>query len=203
MQKPQNVFTPVSEPMERLPSTPPTSNVQSASDIPDLKRSTDVLIAEKALAMFRNVMRQSSTQSPPAEPTIVSTDTKATVVTSSPPAASPPLTLSVTSQSSNARLKPSQSSLASPPPPIKPCFVKLMQILDESVTMKIPRPLRRAVASRLMKESKDAYISAGVNGWKEYAALAEKIGLVKLGIERGNNGWITLHPNWLGKVPKA
>lgn len=81
-------------------------------------------------------------------------------------------------------------------------FLNLLQILQKSINEQNLRPRRGNIAITLMDRFPDIYKQAGVTRWKEYAELAEKAGFVVLGGQRSDT-WITLHPDWHGRVPRA
>lgn len=106
---------------------------------------------------------------------------------------------SVATQSEPQHVQPKPES---PPSPIPSYFLVLLGILQESINKQVPRPLRGNISIKLRSQTKgrDVYKEAKVSGWKQYTALAERDGYIELGGVEGK-AWITLHPNWHGKVP--
>ena len=82
---------------------------------------------------------------------------------------------------------------------IPPEFLDLLQILQDCLNKQNPRPYRSQVADKLIARSRGVYKKAGVSTWSEFAAKAQNAGFVKLG-GQSRDPWITLHPNWHGKV---
>ncbi|KAJ7582917.1 NYN domain-containing protein [Mycena floridula] len=80
---------------------------------------------------------------------------------------------------------------------IPPEFLYLAQQLEARRLSGDPRPLRSKFAAELPMT---VYRRAGVEKFKDYAALAEKAGIIALG-GAGGYAWITLHTQWHGKVP--
>ncbi|KDQ33545.1 hypothetical protein PLEOSDRAFT_1099504 [Pleurotus ostreatus PC15] len=72
-------------------------------------------------------------------------------------------------------------------------FILLVEILHQFRTEGDPQPTRSRVADELMRRNKFIYHQAGVERFGEYAALAQRSGLVELGV-RGSEHWISLSP---------
>lgn len=90
--------------------------------------------------------------------------------------------------------------LSTPPPVITSgnvvvysYFILLVEILHQFRTEGDPQPTRSRVADELMRRNKFIYHQAGVERFGEYAALAQRSGLVELGV-RGSEHWISLSP---------
>ncbi|KAF9500388.1 hypothetical protein BDN71DRAFT_1585916 [Pleurotus eryngii] len=90
--------------------------------------------------------------------------------------------------------------LSTPPPVVTsgnvvvyPYFILLVEILHQFRTEGDPQPTRSKVADRLMRRNGFIYHQAGVERFGEYAALAQRSGLVELGV-RGSEHWISLSP---------
>lgn len=82
---------------------------------------------------------------------------------------------------------------------IPPEFLYIAQQLEARRLRGDERPLRSMFAGEL---SPNLYQHAGVEKFKQYAALAAQAGVVVLGGE-GGHAWISLHPQWFGKVPST
>ncbi|KAJ3553458.1 hypothetical protein NM688_g3604 [Phlebia brevispora] len=82
-------------------------------------------------------------------------------------------------------------ALASPPPPVPAAFMHMVEILDNAHREGLPRLLRSHVAVQLTQRNPTIYQEAGVTKFKDYAALAERLGLVELGGLQGT-AWIAL-----------
>ncbi|KAG5219743.1 NYN domain-containing protein [Salix suchowensis] len=76
---------------------------------------------------------------------------------------------------------------------VYPYFILLVEILHQFRTEGDPQPTRSKVADGLMRRNKFIYHQAGVERFGEYAALAQRSGLVELGV-RGSEHWISLSP---------
>lgn len=191
----QDHFCSASEPMNRLPDQAHVTEVMStAAPVPKPFLTTQ----ERIDLLMMAIDRSSTLSSPEARRTLLSTDGESRVGTPSSLAASPLSTFPTTSQFPNAPQPPSE--FASPSHQLERHFVKLMQILEDNLNRGVPLSLRSAVSSQLSQT--DVYASAGVNGWKEYAALAVKAGLIRLG-GRSDKAWVELHPDWIGRVPQV
>jgi hypothetical protein len=74
-------------------------------------------------------------------------------------------------------------------------FSLMITLLDYCRIAGNPRMLRGTLAIRLVQQNPQVYKQAGVQKFKEYAALAEKRGIVELGGSQGD-AWISLLPKW-------
>jgi hypothetical protein len=76
-------------------------------------------------------------------------------------------------------------------------FKPLIHLLLAARERGITHPLRSTVASDLVQSDSQVYQRAGVSNpkkkFRNYAAMAEKAGIIELG-----GDWIALHPNWFG-----
>lgn len=88
---------------------------------------------------------------------------------------------------------PTSSFAASVPP----YFVQMVDILETAHREGRPRLLRSHVAVQLVQRTPTIYQQAGVDKFKDYAAFAERLGLVELGGIQGT-AWIALGPSYLG-----
>lgn len=82
---------------------------------------------------------------------------------------------------------------------IPPEFLDMAQQLEMRRMNGDERPLRSKFAAEL---SPSLYKLAGVEKFKDYAALASQAGVVVLG-GTGGYAWISLHRQWHGNVPRA
>lgn len=80
---------------------------------------------------------------------------------------------------------------------VPPFFTHLVDILARAYRAGLLRLLRSAVAVELKQRNPSVYREAGVEKFKEYAALAESMGLVTLGGIHGT-AWIALGPSCFG-----
>ncbi|KAF4576811.1 hypothetical protein EYR36_000594 [Pleurotus pulmonarius] len=96
-----------------------------------------------------------------------------------------------------------RGSIHSPTPPpvitsgntvVYSYFILLVEILHQFRTEGDLQPTRSRVADELMRRNKLIYQQAGVERFGEYAALAQRSGLVELGA-RGSEHWISLSPS--------
>ncbi|KAJ7692498.1 hypothetical protein B0H16DRAFT_1653206, partial [Mycena metata] len=94
-----------------------------------------------------------------------------------------------------------RKSIPTPIPPIPrtpkvvpAIFKSLVASLEQQRAKGIPRPLRSVVSSDIMKD-KQLYQRAGVQRFSQFAELAEKAGIIKLGHTQ-TSIWISLHPDW-------
>ncbi|KAJ7597845.1 NYN domain-containing protein [Mycena floridula] len=113
-----------------------------------------------------------------------------------PVAATPLMSHNPPSASTSSAVPQSQSK------PVPPHFLPLVKALEESKVKGIIRPLRGTIAYALGKDQRALqalYKQAGVQQFKGYSSLAEKIGLVTMGGKDGKD-WISLNPNY-GKGP--
>ncbi|KAF8201502.1 hypothetical protein BJ912DRAFT_945543 [Pholiota molesta] len=92
-------------------------------------------------------------------------------------------------------LKPEYDNTSKPATPVVPLvFKSLVQTLKLQQSKGFPRP-SRAVIAYMMYKSGFVYKDAGVNNFSQYAALAEKQGIVELGGNEGD-GSISLTPEY-------
>lgn len=78
-------------------------------------------------------------------------------------------------------------------------FIPLLRALDKSRLQGFDAPLYNSIANIMLKSSPDAYETAGVNSWKEYATLAEKEGIIIVGGPK-SRPTISLAPEWQDNV---
>ena len=100
-------------------------------------------------------------------------------VNSTAPAASPPDAAPSTTPSTTLHV-------------VSPIFAVLVKTLQAQISDGNPRPLRSYIGQLI---SKLTYKNAGVERFAQYAALAEKQGIVQLG-GQGGKAWISLQPGW-------
>jgi len=74
-------------------------------------------------------------------------------------------------------------------------FAALVDILREAHRDGNMFPSRSCIATTLQKRDPMAYQRSGVTKFRQFTALAEKAGIVRLGQLNGGD-WISLHPNW-------
>ncbi|KAN0061745.1 hypothetical protein ACQY0O_005737 [Thecaphora frezii] len=60
-------------------------------------------------------------------------------------------------------------------------FQPLISLLEQLKKEGNPKPLRAAVAARLVSSDRGVYVRAGASRWAEYAAVAEAAGIIQLG----------------------
>jgi len=82
---------------------------------------------------------------------------------------------------------------------IPPHFLDLLQILEGFKAAGISHPLQTSVHLTLMQQNRKVFQQAGVKSWTEYAAVAERLGLITLGVSHGF-AWVSLDPFWGDKV---
>lgn len=72
-------------------------------------------------------------------------------------------------------------------------FEPLIKLLEQIKKEGNPKPLRSAVAARLVQQDRGIFVRAGAAKWAEYAAVAEAAGIVTLG-SNGQAGyeWVSL-----------
>ncbi|KAF9483799.1 hypothetical protein BDN70DRAFT_873423 [Pholiota conissans] len=80
-------------------------------------------------------------------------------------------------------------------PIVPPIFKTLIQTLKVQQSKGFPRALRSIVAHTIYR-SGFVYKDAGVSKFGQYAALAEKQGIVELGGDKEDEEWITLTPEY-------
>ena len=78
---------------------------------------------------------------------------------------------------------------------LPPEFTLLVNILKEEQRKGIVRASRSTISTTLVQKDKLLYKRAGVTRFGEYTALAERVGIVRLGGREGG-AWISLHPDW-------
>ncbi|KAJ7752060.1 DUF537-domain-containing protein [Mycena metata] len=74
-------------------------------------------------------------------------------------------------------------------------FQPLIDVLKKHKSNGVIRPLRSAVGYELVGLANSVYKQAGVKSFKEFTALAEKEGIIRMGGQDGK-AWISLHPDW-------
>ena len=119
-----------------------------------------------------------------------------TPLPTSAPSFRPPLvndtTLPTTAQSSVKTTNPVQYTT---PPSVPDKFKILVQCLKSHRSKGILRPLRTHIAEEIACNG-TTYRQAGVTKFREYAAMAEKEGIIALGSCQGT-AWITLLESWV------
>jgi len=83
----------------------------------------------------------------------------------------------------------------SEPRVVPPIFKLLVQRLEFHRSKGVLRPSRSVVALWLSTQDNTLYRRAGAERFGQYAALAEKLGIVELGGKEGG-AWIALRPHW-------
>lgn len=84
--------------------------------------------------------------------------------------------------------------------PVIPAHFRLLALHLEAYRLKgIRKPLRSAVAGEMVGVAKTLYLQAGVTSFKKYSEMASYQGFIILGGLSGT-AWISLHPNWHGRV---
>lgn len=83
---------------------------------------------------------------------------------------------------------------------VPPKFVPLARCLEKYRSNGNLKPLRGQVAVDLTTQTKGVYKLAGISSFKAYTTLALGEGIISLGGKEGD-AWISLHPDWHGKVP--
>jgi hypothetical protein len=81
-----------------------------------------------------------------------------------------------------------------PPPAVLEKFKTLVQCLKTLRSKGTLRPLRGVIALEI-GHSGTTYRQAGVLKFREYAAMAEKVGIIELGGSEGR-AWIALREPW-------
>lgn len=74
-------------------------------------------------------------------------------------------------------------------------FGPLIHLLLAAQESGVTRPSRSIIASILVQSDEQVYRRAGVQKFRDYTALAEEAGIIRLGGKEGD-AWIALHPNW-------
>ena len=84
-------------------------------------------------------------------------------------------------------------------------FKSLVTILERERVLGNTRVAFSQLGSMLRAEDPAAYKRAGAKQLRDFAALAEKEGVVILGASEGDSGnrWTALHPTYHGKAPEA
>lgn len=98
--------------------------------------------------------------------------------------------------------KPLNSPIPAPTPvqrQVPARFIPLLRALEKSRLQGFDTPLYNSIANIMLKSSPDAYETAGVNSWKEYATLAEKEGIIIVGGPK-SRPTISLAPVWQDNV---
>ena len=98
-----------------------------------------------------------------------------------------------------ANAAPSPQVIPTPPQVIPTIFVILVQTLQAHRAKGVTRPLRSAVAIEIAKGGA-TYKKAGVDKFSRYTALAEKQGIIEMGILQ-TGAWMSLKPAWYDAVP--
>ncbi|KAF7789554.1 hypothetical protein EIP86_000500 [Pleurotus ostreatoroseus] len=88
-------------------------------------------------------------------------------------------------------------TFAASPRAVPPVFAHMLEILEASRREGQPSLLRSHVALQLTRRNPAVYQEAGVTKFKDYAALAESMGLIELGGFQGT-AWISLASSHLG-----
>ena len=125
-----------------------------------------------------------------------------TPLSTSAPSFTPPTSLNHTTtiptatQSSVKTTNPAQPPPPPPPPPAVPDKFKiLVQCLKSHRLKGILRPLRTHIAEEIARNG-TTYRQAGVSKFRDYAAMAEKEGIISLGGWQGT-AWIALLEPWV------
>ncbi|KAI0928282.1 hypothetical protein AcW2_004339 [Taiwanofungus camphoratus] len=110
-----------------------------------------------------------------------------------------PFTLLTSPSTQSPPAQPVSSQAVPSLPPIPKHFEVLIQVLEDHRATKVYEVSRGLVAQEITQRDPKVYQKVGIQRWKEYAAKAEKAGIVKLGGSRKNN-WVSLEPAWHGRV---
>ena len=104
-----------------------------------------------------------------------------------------------TNSAPSASWPPTPPVIPSPPKVIPTTFVILVQTLQAHRAKGVARPLRTTVALEIAKGGA-TYKNAGVDKFSQYTALAEKQGIIELGVLQ-TTAWMSLKPVWYDAVP--
>ncbi|TFK42910.1 NYN domain-containing protein [Crucibulum laeve] len=79
-------------------------------------------------------------------------------------------------------------------------FKVLVQRLEYHRRKGFPRPFRSEIALEIVANDNMTYRKAGVEKFGQYIALAEKEGIVEIGVKDDGGTWMTLRPEWHGAI---
>ena len=139
-----------------------------------------------------------NTDSSPAHLNIYPPTNVTTPLPTSAPSLYPPSSLNHTTMlptAAQSSVKTTNPSQPPPPPAVPDKFKILVQCLKSHRSKGILRPLRTEIAVEIARNG-TTYRQAGVSKFRQYAAIAEREGIIELGGWQGT-AWIALLEPWI------
>ncbi|KAJ7752064.1 NYN domain-containing protein [Mycena metata] len=157
--------------------------------------SSPALFSEDLVAAHIQRCMDMATDVPPiASPTPTPQAGPSSLPNMPPPSTIPARDVHAVPEARPAPRKSIPTPIIPPTPKVVPAIFKsLVASLEKQRAKGIPRPLRSIVSVDIMKD-KQLYQRAGVQKFSQFAGLAEKAGIIKLGGTQAS-AWISLHPD--------